>query len=324
MWLGAARLMAAEFPPVPANVGSALENYPAPFPVKYFALTVEGQVVRMAYMDVAAEGTANGKTAVLFHGKNFFGDYWRDTAHLLARNGWRVVIVDQIGFGRSSKPDIGYSFYTLGSTTKALLTHLGIDKVTVIAHSMGGMVATRFTLMYPETVDRVVLEDPIGMEDYRVKVPAAATDDLTKATLAETEENALKFHQGYYPQWKPEYAVWAQLQSRALQGGEGPRGAKASALTYQMIFREPVCYEFGLLKPPTLLMVGDKDRAAIGKNRVSDEVRATLGQNLELAKKVAAQLPPGSKLITYPGVGHVPHFEATEKFQQDLLEFIGK
>ena len=67
-----------------------------------------------------------------------------------------------------------------------------------------------------------------------------------------------------------------------------------------------------------------KDRAAIGKNRVSDEVRATLGQNTELGKKVAAQLPAGSKLIVYPGVGHVRHFEVIEKFPQDLLEFIGK
>lgn len=322
--LAATRVTGAEFPPVPTLVGSALENYPSPFPVRLFTQTVDGEAVRMAYMDVPPEGSANGKTALLFHGKNFFGDYWRDTAQRLTQNGWRVVIVDQIGFGRSSKPDIAYSFHTLGSTTKALVTHLGLTKLTVIAHSMGGMVATRFALLYPETVDRLVLEDPIGMEDYRIKVPAAATEDLVKATLAEREENVLKFHQGYYPQWKPEYGVWAQLQSRALQGGEGPRLARASALTYQMIFREPVCYEFGLLKCPTLLMVGDKDRAAIGKNRVNDEVRATLGQNAELAKRVAAQLPAGSKLIIYPGVGHVPHLEATDKFQQDLLEFIGR
>jgi len=328
-WFGAlilatSRVMGVEFPAVPAQVGSALENYPAPFPVKYFSLTVEGQSARLAFMDVPPAGAANGRTAVLFHGKNFFGDYWRDTGQLLAKNGWRVVIVDQIGFGRSSKPDIAYSFFTLAATTKALLSHLGLTKVTVIAHSMGGMVATRFTLAYPDTVERLVLEDPIGMEDYRVKVPAASTEEMAASALAETEEGALKFHQGYYPLWKPEYGVWAQLQSRALQGGEGPRVARASALTYQMIYREPVCYEFGNLKCPTLLMVGDQDRAAIGKNRVSDEVRATLGLNAELAKKVAAQLPAGSKLVVYPGVGHVPHFEATEKFQQDLLEFVGK
>lgn len=322
--LSATRVIAAEFPSVPAIVGSALENYPSPFPVKYFPLTVDGQAVRMAYMDVAPIGTANGKTALLFHGKNFFGDYWRDTAQLLVKNGWRVVIVDQIGFGRSSKPEIAYSFYTLVSTTKALVTQLCLSKVTVIAHSMGGMVATRFALTYPDAVERLVLEDPIGMEDYRVKVPAIETEELTKAALAENEESALKFHQGYYPKWMPEYGVWAQLQSRAFQGGEGPRVAKASALTYQMIFREPVCYEFGQLKCPTLLIVGEKDRAAIGKNRVSDEVRSTLGLNAELAKKVAAQLPAGSKYVVYAGVGHVPHFEVTEKFQQDLMEFIGK
>jgi pimeloyl-ACP methyl ester carboxylesterase len=320
----AAPAVAAEFPLVPPIVGSALENYPAPWPVQYFPLTVDGHAVRMAFQDVAPTSNANGKTAVLLHGKNFFGDYWRDTAQMLAKNGWRVIIVDQLGFGRSSKPEIAYSFFTLAASTKGLLTHLGITKVTVIAHSMGGMVATRFALMYPETVTRLVLEDPIGMEDYHVKVPAATTDELTTATLAETEEGALKFHQGYYPQWKPEYAVWAQLQARAMQGGEGPRVARATALTYQMIYREPVCYEFNLLKCPTLLTVGDKDHAALGKNRVSEEVRATMGQNLELARKVAAQLPPESKLVIYPGIGHIPHLETPEKFHQDLIEFVEK
>jgi pimeloyl-ACP methyl ester carboxylesterase len=315
---------AAEFPLVPVHVGSALENYPAPWPVQYFPLTVDGQAVRMAFQDVAPTGTANGKTAVLLHGKNFFGDYWRDTAQVLAKNGWRVILVDQLGFGRSSKPEIDYSFFTLAANTKALLTHLGITKVTLIAHSMGGMVATRFALMYPDSVTRLVLEDPIGMEDYHVKVPAATTEELTAATLAETEEGAVKFHQGYYPQWKPEYAVWAQLQARAMQGGEGQRVAKASALTYQMIYREPVCYEFNLLKTPTLLTVGDKDHAALGKNRVSEEVRATMGQNLELGRKIAAQLPPGSKLVVFPGIGHVPHLETPDKFHEELLDFLGK
>ncbi len=321
---GVASAAPAEFPLVPANVGSALENYPAPWPVQYFPLTVDGQAVRLAFQDVAPTANATGRTAVLLHGKNFFGDYWRDTAQFLAKNGWRVVIVDQLGFGRSSKPEIAYSFFTLAANTKALLTHLGISKVVVIAHSMGGMVATRFALMYPETVTRLVLEDPIGMEDYHVKVPAATTDELTTATLAETEEGAMKFHQGYYPQWKPEYAVWAQLQSRAMQGGEGRRVARASALTYQMIYREPVCYEFNLLKCPTLLTVGDQDHAALGKNRVSEEVRATMGQNLELARKVAGLLPAGSKLVVFPGFGHVPHLETPDDFHRELLDFIGK
>src|SRR5262249_26960194 len=167
-----------------------------------------------------------------------------------------------------------------------------------------------------------VLEDPIGLEDYRIKVPAATTEELTKAALAETEESAIKFHQGYYPQWRSEYAVWAQLQARGMQGGEGPRVAKASALTYQMVYREPVCYEFDRLAMPTLLVVGDKDRAALGKNRVTDEVRATMGQNLELARKVSAQLPGGSKLEVFPGVGHVPHLEAPDKFHEALLDFL--
>src|SRR5258708_25903753 len=141
---------AAEFPAVPPIVGSALENYPAPWPVVYFALTVDGQSVRMAYQDVRPTGPANGKTAVLLHGKNFFGDYWRDTAQVLSKNGWRVIIVDQLGFGRSSKPEMAYSFFTLAANTKALLTHLGLSKGTLNSHSKGGLGATPFSPLESE------------------------------------------------------------------------------------------------------------------------------------------------------------------------------
>ncbi len=49
-----------------------------------------------------------------------------------------------------------------------------------------------------------------------------------------------------------------------------------------------------------------------------------MGQNLELARKVAGQLPTGSKLVVFPGVGHVPHLETPDEFHRELLDFISK
>ena len=117
------------------------------------------------------EGKPNGSAVVLFHGKNFPGAYWQDTIRFLSQNGFRVVVPDQIGFGKSSKPDIHYSFHLLAAITKQLLDRLDLKQVAVSGHSMGGMLATRFALMYPETVTHLILEDPIGLEDYRVSCP---------------------------------------------------------------------------------------------------------------------------------------------------------
>jgi pimeloyl-ACP methyl ester carboxylesterase len=182
-----------------------MEEYQYPYPVRFLPLTIEGQDLRMAYMDVQPEGKGNGKTVLLLHGKNFSGNYWRDTIRSLTQNGYRVVVPDQIGFGKSSKPNIHYSFHLLAANTKKLLDSLGVKEVAVVGHSMGGMLATRFTLMYPETATRLVLENPIGLEDYRAMVPYVSLEELYQGELKATEEGIRNYHKTYYVQWKPEY-----------------------------------------------------------------------------------------------------------------------
>src|SRR5271154_1221358 len=96
-------------------LGIALEEYPYPWPVHFLPLSIEGQDVRMAYMDVPPATPPSGSAIdapaiILLHGKNFGGYYWAETARSLSAAGYRVVIPDQIGWGKSSKPDIRYSF----------------------------------------------------------------------------------------------------------------------------------------------------------------------------------------------------------------------
>ena len=110
-------------------LGIALEEYAYPFPVKYLALELEGEPVRMAYMDVAPTGRANGCAVVLLHGKNFYGSYWENTIKTFSQAGYRVVVPDQIGFGKSSKPDIDYSFDLLASNTARDLSTAGAPRV---------------------------------------------------------------------------------------------------------------------------------------------------------------------------------------------------
>ena len=125
----------------------------------------------MAYMDVAPKGDANGRTVVLLHGRNFPSSYWQGAIEALSGAGYRVIVPDQIGFNKSSKPAFDLHFDQLARNTKALLDELKADKVSLIGHSTGGMVSVRFARMYPELVDRMVLVAPIGLEDYRLYVP---------------------------------------------------------------------------------------------------------------------------------------------------------
>ena len=300
-----------------------LENYDYPYQVEFLPLTIEGQDLRMAYMNVPPEGKDLGRSVLLLHGKNFFGAYWKETIRFLARNGYRVVIPDQLGFGKSSKPNIHYSFHLLASNTKKLLDVLGVKEVAVVGHSMGGMLATRFALMYPEMVSHLILEDPIGLEDYRAIVPYASLEELYKAELNATEEGIRNYHKSYYGQWKPEYEEYASVAVRWKASGEYPRQAMSSALTYQMIYEQPVCHEFENIHAKTLLVIGQVDRTVVGKARVKKDLLASVGQYPELGRKTA-KLISGSTLVELPNVGHIPHLEATERFYSELLSFLNR
>ena len=143
------------------------EECPYPYPSSYLPLTLYGQDVRMAYMDVAPAGTPNGHTVMIFHGHNFAGLYFGPIIDALRREGFRVVVPDQIGYGRSSKPIIPYNFNDMARNTNAILQSLKIQKAMIIGHSMGGMLAARFASLYPDVTERVIVYNPIGLVDTR-------------------------------------------------------------------------------------------------------------------------------------------------------------
>jgi pimeloyl-ACP methyl ester carboxylesterase len=76
--------------------------------------------------------------------------YFRNVIQALTGSGYRVVAPDQLGWGKSPKPDIHSSFQLLAADTAALLDHLGVGRIAVLGHSTGGMTAARFTLMHPD------------------------------------------------------------------------------------------------------------------------------------------------------------------------------
>lgn len=135
-----------------AAVGIAWEEVRYPHPVRFLPFVLEGQTVRMAYMDVAPVAGADSarQTVVLLHGRNFGGDYWSDIIERLTAAGYRVVVPDQIGFAKSAKPLITYTLDRLAESTIMLLDSLGVGAVSVVGHSMGGMLAVRRARAYPD------------------------------------------------------------------------------------------------------------------------------------------------------------------------------
>jgi pimeloyl-ACP methyl ester carboxylesterase len=318
----------AEPPGTPAAAPSAgydrwLTGYPYPYPVRHQPIVVQGKPLCMAFIDELPRAP-NGHVVVLLHGKNFSGAYWHSTAQALLESGYRVVMPDQIGFGKSSKPvDIQYSFAMFAQTTSRLLDTLGITRPSVVGHSMGGMLATRWAAQYPERTDHLVLVNPIGLEDYRRTLPYLGVDGW-QAQAARQSADAIRDYMRrsyFHDSWQPAYDPLLTIQVGWATGPDREVMARVSALTQDMIYTQPVIYDFPFLRAPTLLVIGQADRTAPGKNDVEPRVAERLGDYPALGE-AAARAIPGAKLVRLAGVGHVPQYEAFEAWRSALLSFL--
>ena len=292
------------------------EECPYPFPSSYLPLTLYGQDVRMAFMDVALAGTANGHTVVLLHGNNFAGFYFGNVIEGLRKEGFRVIVPDQIGYGRSSKPIIPYSFTDMARNTRAILQSLKIEKAMIVGHSMGGMLAARFATQYPAVTERLVLYNPIGLVDGRFDRPAGSIEDQYKSALGATFQSiraSLMRYVAHNPAaWTPEFEAFTRVRYSWTLGAEWPRLAMVQTLTSNVIAQDPVVYDWAHIQSPTLAFGGAED-VLPGSAKLFQERMKFIVDTIPNAK---------ARLQLLPGLGHVPHLESPEKTLPPLVAFL--
>lgn len=300
------------------SYNAILSDVQYPFPVQHFALDSQGQLLDMAYMYLPP--TDNKEVVVLLHGKNFNSAYWQSTASYLHKQGYGVLMPDQIGFGKSSKAlSYQYSFATLANNTKALIDSLGLKKNIILGHSMGGMLATRFVLMFPENTSRLVLVNPIGLENYLIYTQYQDPEFFYQQELKKSAESIQAYQQkNYYAgKWNQDYASLTYFLIGQAQGPDKDTIAQVNALTYDMIFTQPVIEEFKYLRVPTRLILGTRDRTAPGRNWKKAGVDYELGRYDLLGERVLKQLQDG-KLYPLAGLGHLPQIEDFSRFKKAL------
>jgi pimeloyl-ACP methyl ester carboxylesterase len=246
------------------------------FPSSYLPLTLYGQDVRMAYMDVAPQGTPNGHTVMIFHGNNFAGFYFGNIIEALRKEGFRVIVPDQIGYGRSSKPIIPYSFNDMARNSRAILQSLKIDKAMIVGHSMGGMLATRSRRstrrhrtarhLQPDRSHRRPIRRPAGSVDEQYKNALGATYQGIRASL-------MRYVAHNPAAWTPEFENYAKIRYSWTLGADWPRLAMVQTLINNVNYADPVVYDWPNIKAPTLAFGGAEDMLAGTPKNFQDRMK---------------------------------------------------
>ena len=315
---GAAHTEAPDF-------GARLERFTYAWPVETMSATEVGQPVEMAFMDVAP-ASPNGRTAVLLHGKNFCGATWESTARALLARGFRVIIPDQLGFCKSSKPAAAqYSFELLATLTHRLLRARGVTRASVVGHSFGGMLAMRYAILFPNEVERLVLVNPLGLIDRSEEGLPYTDVDTLWAGEKKTSYASIKAYQQvnyYHGTWRPAYDRWVWMLAGMYRGAGRDAVALAQAKTSEMIRTQPVAHELYRITPPTTLIVGTLDKTAFGRQQAPTSLRKFL-LAIPLVAPEAVRKMPNATLVRLDGLGHAPQVEDPARFEAALVQALG-
>ena len=242
----------------------------------------------------------SGPVVILLHGLGGDASNWASTVGPLSQK-YRVIVPDQIGFGRSDKPMINYRVGTLVDFLDGLCKELKIERASLVGNSLGGWTAAAYTLAHPEKVERLVLVDAAGF---------AITGDLDPRVLnglnpstrdAVKQVMSLVF---YNKQLYANDAAIDLLFARKMTAGDG--------YTIQRFIdsitrgEDVLDNRLANIKQPTLIIWGREDGLT------------PLAMGERFKKEIS-----GSELFIIEKCGHVPQLEKAAEFNSSLMKFLG-
>ena len=321
--------------PAGDTLGIGLEGYPYPYPVRYLDVTHVAQAAwidrqapeserraRLAYMDIAPESGQPKGAVLLVHGKNFFGAYWKDVIGALRHEGYRIVVPDLIGWGKSTKP----STLTTGSLVAhlgSLLDELKLNSVAVVGHSTGGLVAMQMARTLPARVAALVLENPMGLEDYRHGLTRpVGHQDWAADERSSTADQVRQYIAHYFVHKDPRLIEpFVAVRTAIGRSPEFERWVQSSAAATDMLLNEPAVDFVASLTARTLFVCGLSDRTYVGAKYTAPNEQAAKGNIAAMAQGFAARMS-AARFVGVPDTGHVPHLESPAAFLSAVLEFL--
>jgi len=256
----------------------------------------------------------SGPPVVLIHGMVNSSRHWREVAMALADR-YTVIAPDLIGHGDSATPRGDYSLGAHAASIRDLLAVLGIERATIVGHSLGGGVAMQFFYQFPQRTERLVLVSSGGLGREVSPLLRSATLPGVSALLALAAHprllSGLRRSGDRLRERGSRQGVYLQAIARALRPLEQPGARTAFLHTLRAVIdargqRVSATDRLYLLDGmPTLIVWGERD------------------QTIPLAHGLAAhRAAPGSHFQTLPRAAHFPHLEDSAGLADALGEFL--
>jgi pimeloyl-ACP methyl ester carboxylesterase len=256
--------------------------------------TIYGQKIH--YLDVG-----QGPVVVLLHGMGGSTANWAATVPALAAK-YRVIVPDQIGFGKSDKPLISYRVGTYVDFLDALLRELKVEKATLVGNSLGGWISASYALAYPAKTEKIVLVDAAGFALGPNDDPKAlhTLNPSTREGVRQLLPLVLYNHKLFMS----DAGVDTFLAQRIAAGD----GYTINALIESVKRGEDMLDgRLGNIKTPALIVWGKQDGLT------------PLAWGERFKKEI-----PGAEMIVFDQCGHAPPLEKAADFNAALLKFLEK
>jgi 2-hydroxy-6-oxonona-2,4-dienedioate hydrolase len=255
------------------------------------------QTVMVHGHKIAYYEAGKGSVVVLIHGLGADSRHWAANIDPLSQN-FRVIALDQIGYGQSDKPLMRYTVENFSDYLHGFLQELKIPKASLVGNSLGGWVALEFALRHPQMVERLVLVDAAGLHPATaLKMPEGGRPPITPLNWR------------WYFELMEANQAWATTDlgpnalERHMQNGDAY--SVASSVAEMITGREFEDKKLGKVHVPTLIIWGRNDML----------IPLAMGEQLH-------QGIPGSQMIVLDGTGHIPMVGKPTEFNQAVQSFL--
>ncbi|MEU0754769.1 alpha/beta fold hydrolase [Streptomyces albogriseolus] len=269
-------------------------------------LVVDG--VRLAYRD-----SGSGEPVVFLHGTPSHSYEWRDVVPHIEADGHRVIAYDLLGYGLSERP--AHRDTSVAGQTDLLghlLDALGVDRVSLVAHDIGGAVALRFALAHPGRVRRLMIMDSVSYDSWPSPTWRRIIDEEldTHAALPQDEFDALLTRQ-----LAMTVTDTSRMTGDVLRAYLAPHASRLGRTSffehqvrhYDARYTQEIAGRLGQLTLPVRILWGAEDQ----------------WQPVHYAERLRGDIP-GAELVVVPGAGHFLMEDAPERVVHEIRDFLAR